>query len=47
MRASENVYNHNVGKLAAKYETRLAEQERYQSKLDSIYSLKTESIFLF
>ena len=34
MRASENVYNHNVGKLAAKYETRLAEQERYQSKLD-------------
>ena len=30
MRASENVYQHNVGKLTAKYETRIAEQERYE-----------------
>ena len=28
MQASEHVYAHNVGKLSAKYETRLAEQER-------------------
>lgn len=28
MQASEHVYGHNVGKLTAKYENRLAEQER-------------------
>ena len=28
MQASEHVYAHNVGKLTAKYENRLAEQER-------------------
>merc|ERR1712241_540151 len=32
MRASENVYQHNVGKLTAKYETRVAEQERKATK---------------
>ena len=30
MQASESVYQHNVGKLTAKYETRIAEQERYE-----------------
>ena len=35
MQATESVYQHNVGKLTAKYETRIAEQERYE-----IYTLQ-------
>ena len=40
MQATESVYQHNVGKLTAKYETRIAEQERYE-----IYMLQFSQYF--
>jgi hypothetical protein len=49
MRASENVHAHNVAKLTSKYETRLAEQERYFVNVyykygsDNIYYDKTQN----